>query len=73
MECAVDAKMWHTGKCKTQNEVNEYLYTAIVRSKMADAGDFYSDDFRIIYSGTAADRSRQVGVAIILTKQMGLR
>ncbi|KAI5718650.1 hypothetical protein M8J77_024598 [Diaphorina citri] len=36
-------------------------------------GDFWSDEYRIIYSGTEGGRTGQRGVAIVLNKPMGMR
>ncbi|KAI5692524.1 hypothetical protein M8J77_008381, partial [Diaphorina citri] len=37
------------------------------------AGDFWSDDVRVIYSGTEEGRTGMKGVGIVLEKSMGLR
>jgi len=64
MECKVITSMWQIQKHKDRNET----ILGMSEIKWKDKGDFWSDNYRVIYSG---DKNSNTGVGIILTKEWG--
>jgi len=59
--------MWQTRKHRERNETIAYRYFfGMSEIKWKDEGDFWSDNYRAIYSG---DKNSNTGVGIILTKE----
>ena len=56
--------MWQIQKHKDRNET----ILGMSEIKWKDKGDFWSDNYRVIYSG---DKNSNTGVGIILTKEWG--
>ena len=67
MECKAMRSMWQTRKHRERNETIAYRYFfGMSEIKWKDEGDFWSDNYRAIYSG---DKNSNTGVGIILTKE----
>jgi hypothetical protein len=68
MECKVIRRMWQPRKHKDRSETIAYRYSwnGISEIKWKDEGDFWGDNYRVIYS---IDKKNNAGIVIILTKE----